>query len=299
MAVLFADITGSTMLFAKVGDENARRIERAWLRQVGELLPQFEGRIVKTVGDTIMCAFASADNAVRAACAMQVAVTNEPPAGQAIALHMGLHFGAVILEGDDMFGDTVNVSAYLADVAAPRQIVITDATFAMLSDATRKQARPIYQTVLKGHTDKAIIYDVIWKTGDPNLTDSFYYARTPHDVPGDSGGLMLAYQDQVFYLNKQKPRAVLGRDSACDILVVDPAVSRRHARIELQAMSFYLIDQSINGSFVIFDHGPQVNILHRDLVLEGSGRISLSRSFSENPAHFIQFSRDRRSLFHI
>ena len=299
MAVLFADITGSTSLFSAVGDGVARQIEQAWLNQVTTLLPAFAGRLVKTIGDEVMCVFRDADQAVLAASAIQANVTSYPPHGHAIKLHMGLHAGDVMVEHDDIFGNTVNVAAYLAAVALPQQIAITDSTYAMLSDPLTTVARPVFRTVLKGQTIASTIYHVLWRNDNPDLTDSFFSVRQPPLLPGDNGGLLLKYADQLIDLNHLHPRISLGRDVSCDIVVDDRFVSREHATIELDGMDFYLVDRSINGTYIAFDGRPEVSVLRRDVLLGGAGKISVGRAFAEDPQHVIMFSYDRRSLFRV
>lgn len=297
--MLFADITGSTRIFDSVGDAIARKIEREWLEQVRGLLPQFDGRLVKTIGDEIMCVFPTADKGVLAASAIQAAVTADPPAGYNITLHIGLHLGDVIVEDTDVFGDTVNIAAYLTSVAASEQIVVTDETVTDLSATFKSLVRPIFRTVLKGRTSDVVVYQVLWKTDRAELTDSFFAQRSDPWIPADSGGLVLNYRDKSINLNHQRNRATLGRHSSCDLVVLDSSVSRQHARVELQNMHFYLVDQSINASFVMIDDRPEVEVLRRDLRLEGSGKISLARSFAQNPIEIIAFARDRRSMFRV
>jgi len=299
MAVLFADITGSAALFDAVGDAIARQIEREWLKQVTALLPQFEGRVIKTIGDEVMCVFPDADKAVLAASAMQVAVALHPPLGYAIKLHMGLHSGEVIAEGNDVFGNTVNIAAYLTAVALPQQIAITDSTFTNLSEPLKALTRPVFRTVLKGQSVESIVYQVLWKLDNPDLTDSFFSTRQPPLVPSDKGGLLLQYADQVIRLNHLRSAITLGRDPVCDVVIDDRYASREHARIKLEGMNFYLIDQSINGSYISFDNRAEISALRREILLDGSGKISLGRSYSENPSNVITFSYDRRSLFRV
>jgi adenylate cyclase len=299
LAVLFADITGSTRIFDSVGDAAARRIESEWLQQVRGLLPDYDGRLVKTIGDEVMCVFPSADKGVLAASAIQAAVTADPPAGYGIRLHMGLHAGEVIVEDGDVFGNTVNIAAYLTAVASPEQIVVAEPTVACLSESLKFVVRPIFRTVLKGQTSDVIVYQVLWKTDRAELTDSFFAERSQPWIPSDTGGLVLRYRDKTINLNHQLSRATLGRHSSCDMVILDTTVSRQHARVELQGMNFYLVDQSINATFVVVEDSMEVELLRRDLRLEGSGKISLGRSFRQNPTELIAFARDRRSMFRV
>ena len=297
MAVLFADISGSTRIFDSVSDDVARRIEAEWQARVAAVLPRFDGKLVKTVGDEVMCVFPSADQGVLAASAIQAEVAAKPPADTPIALHMGLHWGKVVVEDGIVFGDTVNVAAYLADVASSEQIVVTEHTVAALSDPLKFVVRPVFRTILKDQTNEVIVYYVIWRTDHADATDNFFADNAGKLIPSDSGGLLLTYRDKFVHLNHQKPKATLGRHSTCDLTILDRTASRQHAHVALQGVSFYLIDESINGTFVVIDDRPEVHVLRRELRLEGSGKICLGNSFTRNPTEVVAFSRDRRSLY--
>src|SRR5690348_9162364 len=125
MAVLFADISDSTSLYQKLGDVAARNIVNACITLVNSIVLRFDGRLVKTIGDEAMCVFPSADLAVLAASDMQSQVVAKRPGNYPISIHIGLHHGPVLVEEDDVFGDTVNVAAYLTAVAAAEQILTT------------------------------------------------------------------------------------------------------------------------------------------------------------------------------
>src|SRR5690349_21835362 len=71
MTVLFADICGSTRLYCALGDERARAVVAAGLDIVVAILPAYGGRVVKTLGDEVMCVFSDPDRAILAAAEMQ------------------------------------------------------------------------------------------------------------------------------------------------------------------------------------------------------------------------------------
>ena len=128
LAVLFADIVESTALYRRLGDIEALKIVNACLATMKDVLPYYHGRLVKTLGDAVMCLFPDADSAVDAAMDMQRAIAALQPNGLAMQIRVGLHTGPVVIGGDDVYGDTVNVAAYLADAASPDQILIAQAT---------------------------------------------------------------------------------------------------------------------------------------------------------------------------
>ena len=137
LAVLFADIVESTALYRHLGDIEALKIVNACLATMKDVLPYYHGRLVKTLGDAVMCLFPDADSAVDAAMDTQRAITALQPNGLAMQIRVGLHTGPVVVGGDDVYGDTVNVAAYLADAASPDQILIAQATLEQLEARRR------------------------------------------------------------------------------------------------------------------------------------------------------------------
>jgi adenylate cyclase len=165
-AVLFADISGSSALYQKLGDATARQMVVACIETMSSVLPRFEGELVKTVGDAILCVFPTADLAARAAGEMQSAVSGTRFANHPMAIHVGVNYGRVLIDDGDVFGDTVNVAAYLTAVAMRDQILTTEATEQALSPALKSSVRPVFNTVLKGSGRESIVYQVLWlRTG--------------------------------------------------------------------------------------------------------------------------------------
>jgi len=128
LAVLFADICGSTKLYDTLGDTLARRVVASCIARLLAPLADHQGTLIKTIGDEIMCTFPSAEQALCAANAMQYSVTSAPFEND-ISLHIriGFHYGEVICEAGDVFGDTVNVAARVAGAARANQIMTTQA----------------------------------------------------------------------------------------------------------------------------------------------------------------------------
>ena len=297
LAVVFADITESTALYQKLGDVPARNIVNAFMTLINGLLPRYEGRLVKTIGDEVMCVFPSADLAVLAASDMQAQVTAHRPGNYPVAIHIGLHYGPVLVEDDDVFGDTVNVAAYLTAVATADQILTTQATEQHLSDALKSTVRPIFQTVLKGSQEESRVFQVLWRTDRADQTDVNLHSGKV--IPGDTGSLMVALEEERIRVDQWRLGIVVGRAKGCDLLVTDPFASRKHFSIKLVRTHFYLFDHSINGSYVTLESGEEVHVLRREILLDGTGQICVGRSRSERPAEIITFARDRRSMFRV
>lgn len=296
LAVLFADISDSTALYQQLGDVAARNIVNSCLSRLTGILPRFDGRLVKTIGDEVMCAFPSADLAVLAASDMQAKVT-EHASEQPVTIHIGLHYGPVLVEEGDVFGDTVNVAAYLAAVATPEQILTTEATEQCLSAPLKACVRPIFHAVLKGTSEESTVFQVLWRTDNVDITD--VNLRSSKTIPGDTGSLLVTLNDERVRVDPWHPEVVIGRAPECDLVVADKFASRRHCSIRLVRTHFYLFDYSINGSFVSLDSGEEVHVLRRELLLGTAGQLCAGRSRVERPPEIISFARDRRSMFRV
>jgi adenylate cyclase len=296
-AVLFADISQSGALYQNLGDVAARNVVNACIGTLIGVLPKFEGELVKTLGDAVMCTFPNGDFAVQAASEMQLAVTNVPPAGHPVGVHIGLHYGPVLLEDGDVFGDTVNVAAYLTAVATREQILTTEATENTLSPALKSNVRPVFHTVLKSTGRDSVVYQVMWKYDPLDVTDVNFHANRL--IPGDIGSLMVSFGDQHIRIGQWTPSILIGRGLECDIIVMDRFASRRHVTIYARGTRFYLRDDSINGTYVTLKDGEEGQVLHGEMLLDRSGELSLGRSRADGAVDVITFQYDRRSMFRI
>src|ERR1700741_1327497 len=102
LTVLFVDVSDSVRLYESLGDDIAFREVRECLTMFEEETKAHKGRIVKTIGDGSMCVFADVNAAVQAACEMQQRLQKRQTLkGHQIEIRIGLHYGPVLLEGND------------------------------------------------------------------------------------------------------------------------------------------------------------------------------------------------------
>ena len=289
LAVLFADICGSTALYDSLGDDTARRlIARCIATMTGEL-SAYHGKLIKTIGDEIMCIFPSAENALHAACAMQRAVEkgshgDEKP----MHIRIGFHYGDVIHENNDVFGDTVNVAARVAAITRAAQIMTTQAVIDALPSDLQEKTRKVMRAEFKGKQEQFDISIVIWEQDDMLSTRIGIpsFRKSPDNVDE----MVLRYRDQSLKVNKERRSVVLGRGDACDIIVQNDFSSRQHVRLELRFGKFVIVDQSTNGTYIRPSNGNVVRIAREEMILQGSGSISLGQPYSDNPTTLVEFS---------
>ena len=290
LAILFADVSGSTRLFETLGDATARVKVAQCLEALTEVTHNHAGTVIKTIGDEIMCTFPSADEAATAACEMHEAieedVTEGSSTGAPLAIRVGFHFGPALMEGGDVFGDAVNVAARMAAQAKGGQIITTHSTIELLAPIMRASARFVDRAPIKGKKDEIEIYEIIWQEEDvTRMATGLLQEEHKPEVK-----LKINYNDQEVILNKQKSSLIMGRSQTCDLPINEKLASRQHVRIELRRDKFFIIDQSTNGTHVLIENETPAFLRREEMPLNGNGQISLGRAFDENPTEVVTFT---------
>jgi len=120
-AICFLDISGYTRLTQEAGDDAAADLAATVARLVQRSSVQHGGKQIKWLGDGVMFYFPRPGPGVRAALEMADAL----PAAGLPPVHVGLHAGPVLFQEGDYFGQTVNLSARIADYARPGEVLVT------------------------------------------------------------------------------------------------------------------------------------------------------------------------------
>jgi len=291
LAILFADVVGSTRLYESLGDDRARSLVADCLVLLSECTVRFGGLVIKTIGDEVMCTFDSADAATNAAIEMHASVTERLPTVNAntppgFRIRIGVHFGPAIVERGDVFGDAVNVAARMAALAKGDQILTTQATVLLLSTALRRCARRFDRVAVRGKAEEIEVFEIAWQPESLTVVGRTGAAK----LVGLPTSVRLTYDETTIELGSGCLPITLGRSSAADIVIDDVMISREHARIERRRGRFYLIDSSTNGTYVETDAGLRF-LKREELLLCGTGRISLGRDLSE-AIHLVRFVCD-------
>ena len=280
LAIVFADISGSTRLYEVLGDGAARGLVSQCLDLMTEQIHKFDGTVIKTIGDEIMCTFPSAEMAVESAMGMQEVITDDlrdlnaaTPA--TLTIRVGLHYGSAILEGGDVFGDAVNVAARMAGLAKGGQIILTRQTTEELPPMLVHITRHLDQVPVKGKSEPIDICEVVWQPEDFSRTATNVIMQKTKEVR-----LRLRYHDKEALVNQSTGTVVLGRGKKADIIVNDIMASREHARIECRRDKFVLSDQSTNGTYVLTSDGL-IYLRREETTLVGKGKISFGRDLSD------------------
>jgi len=288
LTILFADVSGSTKLFETRGDVEARRLVAAMLGALAEVTARHGGRVIKTIGDEIMCTFPGAMQGLLCAVDMQKRIAHDPGfATDKLAIRIGLHHGDALVEDNDVYGDAVNTAARMAALAKREQVITTASTINLLTNVGMLRTRAVGQARVAGKLQPIDIVDVQWQEDTSNVTMVQRAIRL--DAGGAKAKLLLRYRGQVLEMDALSQPFTLGRDTASSLIVEAEWVSRNHAMIEYKRGYFVISDRSTNGTYVKVGDAEELR-LHRDEVhLRKSGTISLGQTIALNPDHVLLF----------
>ena len=285
LAILFADITGSTKLYETVGDVEALETIGRCLDIIRLVCEDHGGRVIKTIGDGSMSVFPLPANAAYASIAMHVEISKQRTSrGMPLSIHAGFHYGAILGGDADVFGDAVNVAARLSSLAKAGQTLVSVQTFEVLSPALRARMRDQDVHTVKGKQEDIAIYELLWQESEEELTtlSTRTAARPAH--------LRLAHGDRTIELDQASSALTVGRDASSDVVIADRKASRLHARIERHRDKFVLIDLSSNGTYCKVDGEPEMQLRREELILRGRGRISFGHPHAEDPTEYLEFT---------
>jgi class 3 adenylate cyclase len=272
-AVLFADLSGSTAIYEQLGDAAAKRQVDACLMQLARSASSHQGLVVKTIGDELMLRFPSADQAAAAAIAMQI---DNLKSRSMFRLRIGFHFGPVILDASDVFGDAVNTAARLAQMARDGQILTSEETMQRFNPKHKGMARNFDYDKLRGKSQAMRILELVWEpTHDVTRAVGGTIGHAVTKPASESRLLRLSVGQNERAFSPQDAPITIGRDSVCVLTIASQFASRVHAHVEYRRDKFVLQDRSTNGTFVTSDGGKEVFRKGESLPLSGHGIVSL------------------------
>lgn len=290
LTILFADVSGSTKLFETLGDEAARRIVSGVLQVLAEITQRHGGRLIKTIGDEVMCTFPGALNGLLAATDMQKRVSSDPVFSRDnLGIRVGLHHGETLVEESDVYGDAVNTAARMASLAKREQIVTTASTVSGVTNTGPLRTRSLGTARVSGKLQPIEIVDVMWQDDTSNVTTVQRVVKLV-EAQRRKARLLLRYRGQSIELDELAPPFSLGREASNNLMVDAEWVSRTHATLEYKRGYWVIGDRSTNGTWVRLGEAEELR-LHRDEIQlrSKSGTISLGQETSLNPDYVLQF----------
>lgn len=168
-AICFTDIVGSTAYFARFGDAAGRQLQQLHRDLLERQLAAHGGRLVDTAGDGAVTFFERARDAANAMCGLQVELTAENThraRDHQLVLRIGMHWGRVLTDGQQVTGDVMNLCARIAASADPGEIRLSRECFRELEVAQRLACRPLGDVELKGAGRTLALVSLDWLDRD-------------------------------------------------------------------------------------------------------------------------------------
>lgn len=176
VTILFTDIEDSTRYWDRHGDIKGRLMVDQHNRLVFPVIRRYRGRIVKTIGDSVMAFFKDPEMAVQASIGIQQAVEalRQQDRKFKLKLRIGVHTGNAIVEHKDVFGDAVNVAARVESLARGDEILVSGATAKQISNKTYNLVKRSSFTP-KGKSRPMTVYRCKWRDYQ-NLVDTVEFS---------------------------------------------------------------------------------------------------------------------------
>jgi len=163
VTILFSDVERSTDLRTERGDPAAHRILRSHEEVVRRCVVAHEGREIKALGDGFMVLFTSIRKALECAVAIQrnLEERNDEYPGDEVRVRIGINFGEVTVESDDIYGQAVNAAARIAGRAKGGEILVSDIVRQLAGSGPEFSFADRGRVRLKGFPDRWHLYRVV------------------------------------------------------------------------------------------------------------------------------------------
>ena len=155
VTVAFTDLEGFTTFTDTHGDTAAVELVNAQHRAATPVVRRFGGRVVKQLGDGLLCTFNDANSGVLAA--LELLETSPSP----LRLRAGLHVGEAMVSRDDVVGHVVNMAARVTETAKGNQVVVTSDMAEQAGEIPGVEFRKLRSRRLKGISERAQLREAV------------------------------------------------------------------------------------------------------------------------------------------
>ena len=292
VAILLVDVTGSTPLYEAIGDAAAARQVGACLEVLQSIVARRRGAFILSRGDDVLCTFDEPGLALRAAREM----LSEAQTAR-LAIHGGLHVGPVVHARGDIFGDAVNLTARLAALARPGEILISRSFVDRIPAVESAGLRLVDNMTFKGKSEPTEIYSLVPDDGAARTEALFGHGsghtRTRYLRAVPEVSVTLRYADRAHACKEQESLSI-GRSDDCDVVIGRTWVSRQHAFVTIRRGKVQLEDRSSSGTYVSMRDGYEFFMRRETVVLTGAGTISPAIRPTDANAEVIHYEVVRR-----
>src|SRR4051794_9775104 len=269
-AIVAADVAGYSRLMG-VDEVGTARVLRGHRAVIDALVAKHGGRIVKTTGDGLLLEFPSVVDAIECGVALQDVMVERNkgvPQNQRMLLRIGINLGDILIDGEDILGDGVNVAARLESIAEPGGICISSSAYDQVRGKVAVEFTDLGEQTLKNINRPARVYGAKPKEYSgmvlPDVFHSHAQSRMPLPLPDKPSIAVLPFQNM---------SGDLEQEDFADGVVEDVITALSRFK------SLFVIAR--NSSFAYKGKSPDIRQVGRDLgvkyVLEGSVRRDANR----------------------
>ena len=197
-AILAADVVGYSRLMGRDESGTLARLRKMRAEHLDPVLARNGGRLVKLTGDGALAEFSSAVDALGAAIEFQQAmaeVNQDQPEGAALVFRVGLHLGDLIVDGDDLYGDGVNVAARLEAEAPAGGILISGNVHDAVAGRLKATFDDRGNLVLKNIERPIQAFGVNWDPADWKVLAAASTTDLPLTVPDKPSIAVLPFEN--------------------------------------------------------------------------------------------------------
>ena len=159
-AILAADVVGYSKLMAEDEESTLAQLQAHRAKLFDPIVAEHNGRVIKLMGDGTLVEFPSIVDAVKCANSIQSTLTET---GGPICLRIGINLGDVIVDGDDIYGDGVNIAARLEAIAEPGGVCISDLVHQSIRAKTDVTFTDMGEQSLKNIEEQVRVWQ--WQSG--------------------------------------------------------------------------------------------------------------------------------------
>jgi class 3 adenylate cyclase/Tfp pilus assembly protein PilF/TolB-like protein len=162
-AIMFTDIKGFSKKMAQ-NEANAFELLKTHDALLRVLAAKFDGRVIKSIGDSFMIDFASAVNAVRCAVEAQKRFSHfnkKKSELDKIEIRVGIHLGDVIIRDEDIIGDGVNIASRIEAMAGPNRVWISHDVYQQIRNKIPLRVFPLGSQRLKNIPEQVEVYEIL------------------------------------------------------------------------------------------------------------------------------------------
>lgn len=268
-------------MYKNAGNENAKRILDHFLDAMIKSADSYRGNLIKTIGDEIMLSFDRCQDCLHYAFKLQ-SDYNEPLSQNELSLSIGIGFGEIISEKNDIFGEAVNDAAYLTHVAKGGQILLAESFYTHLSMKDKISIREFDRVTIKGARESSIIYRAFWHHDEISSNETQLMSANAISRQLQADSLQINYRGQSFSLTSEAAPFLIGRDKdKCHLAISGEQISRQHCRINFSRGKFVLVDHSTNGCYIFLGSDKEIYLRREEYPITSNTRVSLGGPFDE------------------